>query len=908
MTSIIILTCNRLEYTKKCVKSIRRHTRESHEIIFVDNASTDSTVKWLQNQVKENKNYFLIQNKENIGVAGGRNQGINLSHGEFILLLDNDVVVGEGWLSAMLECINLAPDAGIIGPMTNNSHGIQRSSDESCQLFERLDVYASKLLTQYPHQRIPRRNISGFCMLFKRTLLEKIGLFDDRFGDSLYEDDDFCLRAALEGYRNYIAGNVFVYHFSGKRSQGNKIIFEDKWTLNTESPEGRKIVILQARELANDFYYRENIDQSVRALINCIKVTPDEPIIYHELARILIEAKEYSQAWDTIEAMPDMIKNDLKSLELIGYIKEGLGMDNEAADYADKILSQHENHAAALNLQGILAYKKEDKNKARNFIQKAIDSDPGYGEAYTNLGIVLWSMGEKDKALSYLKNGFLLSPNIPDVRSLYYSVISSGCLFSDAESDFHKSSMLYPNSRSLAFLYIDLLIQQGKFAIAMNRIEDALDIFGLDEGLIKAALSIREKIGPLEIKKSTFKGTLSLCIILKNEEKYLVKCFKSIRDVVDEIIVVDTGSTDKTKDIARVFGAKVYDFTWTGDFSAARNHSLQQAQGEWILILDADEVISKRDFDELKAILRKRALMPEAYSIVTRNYLNTYSTAIDWTKNTGQYSEEAGTGWIASAKVRLFPRGKNIFFTGPVHELLEISLSNNNIPILPCSIVIHHYGKLDMARESQKSGDYYQLGKMKYESDPENVFFINELAKQSLVLDKGEEAVELWLKLLSILKSRPQTEGFSEAEIYSQLASSYMILNRYEEALEVAYKAMEINTAGAKEVINVYAHCEIIAGSLDKAHSVLEELLTTEPDYPPALFLMAVTCCLKGIKEKAQKLIRLLLQRRILITPLLNKVVKQLHAYGKCKEAMLILAQAIESGTIDDETMKLISA
>ena len=67
LTSIIILTHNRLDYTKKCIKSIQKHTPEPHEIIFVDNASTDSTVKWLQGQIKENKNYRLIENKENVG-------------------------------------------------------------------------------------------------------------------------------------------------------------------------------------------------------------------------------------------------------------------------------------------------------------------------------------------------------------------------------------------------------------------------------------------------------------------------------------------------------------------------------------------------------------------------------------------------------------------------------------------------------------------------------------------------------------------------------------------------------------------------------------------------------------------------------------------------------------------------
>ena len=153
-------------------------------------------------------------------------------------------------------------------------------------------------------------------------------------------------------------------------------------------------------------------------------------------------------------------------------------------------------------------------------------------------------------------------------------------------------------------------------------------------------------------------------MIVKNEEKHLVRCLRSVRDVVDEMIIVDTGSTDKTIDIAKVFGAKVFDFPWTGDFSAARNHSLAQATGDWILILDADEVISSRDFDELKALIRKRTPSPAAYSIVTRNYMNNTSV-IGWTPKDGQYPEEAGGGWVPSAKVRLLPRRKDVFFIEP---------------------------------------------------------------------------------------------------------------------------------------------------------------------------------------------------------------------------------------------------
>ena len=85
--------------------------------------------------------------------------------------------------------------------------------------------------------------------------------------------------------------------------------------------------------------------------------------------------------------------------------------------------------------------------------------------------------------------------------------------------------------------------------------------------------------------------TLSVCMIVKDEEETLPICLKSIKDIADEIIVVDTGSKDKTVEVAKSFGAKVYFFKWINDFSAARNESLKYATSDWLLVLDADEYL-----------------------------------------------------------------------------------------------------------------------------------------------------------------------------------------------------------------------------------------------------------------------------------------------------------------------------
>ncbi len=155
LISIVILTFNQLKYTKECVESIRKHTPEPHEIIFVDNGSTDGTVKWLKKLVTDNPNYMLIENRKNLGFAKGCNQGIEASSGEYILLSNNDVVVTENWLSGMIECLNSAPDVGIVGPMTNNISGPQKVEQVGYSSINQLDTYPKEFREQNRHRRIP---------------------------------------------------------------------------------------------------------------------------------------------------------------------------------------------------------------------------------------------------------------------------------------------------------------------------------------------------------------------------------------------------------------------------------------------------------------------------------------------------------------------------------------------------------------------------------------------------------------------------------------------------------------------------------------------------------------------------------------------------------------------------------
>lgn len=165
---------------------------------------------------------------------------------------------------------------------------------------------------------------------------------------------------------------------------------------------------------------------------------------------------------------------------------------------------------------------------------------------------------------------------------------------------------------------------------------------------------------------------LTLSMIVKNEEKYLRECLESVQGIVDEIVLVDTGSTDGTLNIARDFETKIYNFDWINDFSAARNFALSKSTGNWILYLDADERLECKSKNELLEIVQGE----------NKIGVNCTINNIDEFRNNPKLMKY----------VRLFKNSDSIRFTGKAHEQIEPSLEQNNYEIKNSTIEIKHIG------------------------------------------------------------------------------------------------------------------------------------------------------------------------------------------------------------------------
>lgn len=243
-------------------------------------------------------------------------------------------------------------------------------------------------------------------------------------------------------------------------------------------------------------------------------------------------------------------------------------------------------------------------------------------------------------------------------------------------------------------------------------------------------------------------------MITKNEEKFLEKCLNSVKELVDEIIIVDTGSTDKTIEIAKNFTNNIFYFEWCDDFSKARNESLKYATKEWILVLDADEIISHKDHAIIKEIIQKEKVA--GYTLVQRNYTND-STHHGFIFNRENISESKDyLGWIPSGIVRLFINNPKIYFQGEVHELVEDSINEINQNILPIQIPIHHYGEQRSEEIKRRKLHYYQeLCNKKIKNNPSNYYAYFQLGVQCKELNQLLQAEENFNKSLEINSNQP---------------------------------------------------------------------------------------------------------------------------------------------------------
>ena len=689
---------------------------------------------------------------------------------------------------------------------------------------------------------------------------------------------------------------------------------DDDTKINQAEPRASvdKVPIVQdgvIEELINKahlLFQQERIDQAVDSMLKAIAVNPSDGRTYVELAGQLVNYGRHENALEVLAEMPAKQPVAVATQKLLveGYAEERMGNYAAAKKCCDGVLAREPKNAKAFNLNGILDYRNGDKATAEQQFKRAIELDSEYGEPHTNLGALVWETSEPKMALDHYERGFSISPTDIDVANAYHEVVTAAGEYKRAEKVARSVLNQYPQCRKVLYLLIDTLIRQEKTEEALNVLENALSTFGIDEGLLDTALTFRNRVGKTKKTGSAKRPGVSLCMIVKDEEANLARCLASVKPIVDEMVVVDTGSKDRTRDIAEFFGARVYEFEWSNDFAAARNFSISKAKGDWILIMDADEVISSQDYDHLRKITAKKSEKPVAYSVATRNYCYEANT-IGWSPNDGHYvQEEAGFGWLSSEKVRLFSNRKKIKFEGAVHEMVDPVLKRIGIKIKKSVIPVHHYGRLNTDLLNKKRRIYYEIGQKKLAENGSSIGAVRELAIQATALEKNSEAIKLWKKFLSM---KPDSRSVPEA--YVNMGSAYIRMKDYEKALTSAQKAVEFRPEMKEAQYNL-GMAELYNGNADAAVMTLKRLIKNYPNFPPAQFLFAASNCCKNDSSDRNGELKALKRSSFgrVLTYSVAELAKGLMTADQHKLALKLLLRAIEEEIVSKDIMNLYAA
>ncbi len=298
---------------------------------------------------------------------------------------------------------------------------------------------------------------------------------------------------------------------------------------------------------------------------------------------------------------------------------------------------------------------------------------------------------------------------------------------------------------------------------------------------------------------------ISACLIVKNEEAVLEKCLASLHGIVDEIVVVDTGSTDRTMEIARRFGAVEGYFEWIKDFSAARNHALSLATGEWALWIDADEQLDPSCREEFeKAVCRPHI---GGFSIEIVNYLDESGTVTEF----------------VHSPTRLFRRIPGVQFSEPIHEQITPSLINLGLPWTPLPAArIHHDGyREELVKSKDKVNRTLEMLEKAVAANPNDPFQLFNLANTQFVAKTYKQAAKTAEKCVRNLAASGADYGCSAFQIW---ATALDMDGRSEEAVKVCELCATTAYSG---IVNEYLWSIALynLGQYDEAHAAVDRCL-----------------------------------------------------------------------------------
>ncbi|WP_339238550.1 glycosyltransferase [Paenibacillus sp. FSL R5-0517] len=307
---------------------------------------------------------------------------------------------------------------------------------------------------------------------------------------------------------------------------------------------------------------------------------------------------------------------------------------------------------------------------------------------------------------------------------------------------------------------------------------------------------------------------ISLCMIVKDEEELLPHCLASVQGAVDEVIVVDTGSSDRSAEIARQYGAMVVPFEWCDDFAAARNAGLEQASGDWILFLDADETLDRAAREQIRSWT--------AVSGCDGLFLNIHN-----------YTGTGQQGATVNPVLRLFRNAPGHRFEGRIHEQIAAAICrvNPEAAFHVTDMIIHHYGyQTAIVERKDKVNRNVRLLEQAVEEEPDQPFHHYNLGVEYLRVGEAERALETFG--VARMGIDPAVTSYAHL-LFKYEVRCLQHLNRWQEALDRIGAALEL----FPEYTDLMHHrgvCADALGDTDRAEYALREAIRMGP--PPPIY------------------------------------------------------------------------
>ena len=239
---IVIPVCDNLNLTRTCWTSIRKNTGLPHQVVIVDNGSSEDVA-----HEADQNNLEVIRNETNLGFAHACNQGIAHTHGDFVVILNNDTIVTPGWLERLMWHMRDDRSIGILG-VTTSYAGSEQQIPSDYKTEKQLYDFSERIYSKNRRKRKEMGKVVAVCVVMRRQMLRDIGHFDTRFGLGNFEDDDICLRARLAGYKVAFARDVFIHHAGSKTFKALKVDYGSLIEENRRKYEAKWAMI--SREFA----------------------------------------------------------------------------------------------------------------------------------------------------------------------------------------------------------------------------------------------------------------------------------------------------------------------------------------------------------------------------------------------------------------------------------------------------------------------------------------------------------------------------------------------------------------------------------------------------------------------------------------------------------------------------------